>query len=287
MAGMFGLFDYTKEGPGVTKQQAQKKGFFTFFELYFRNFWALAKLSAVSFLLCLPLVTNGLANCGLTHVTRSMARQKHSFGFSDYFETIQKNKKQAWGFGLLNVLVTALLGFDLYFFYMNLLHAQNAVFAVFGLGVSLFFAVCVTFIKYYLWTMIITFSLPFKVLLKNCFRCVFLNIWRNLLISVSLGLLYAVMIIVPIVGNFQVWSMLISLILAIFIFPGFKAFLVQANTFPTIKKYMIDPYYAVHKGEDIEKRLALGLEVPADELPQRTEAVFNDDLQTPGGRPNA
>lgn len=282
MAGMFGLFDYTKEGPGVSKQQAQKKGFFAFFELYFRNFWALAKLSAVCFLLCLPLVTNGLVSCGLTHVTRSMTRQKHSFGFSDYFEAIQKNQKQAWVFGLLNVLVTAVLGFDLYFFYMNVLHAQNPVFAVLGLGISMFFAVCVTFMKYYLWTMMITFSLSFKMLLKNCFRCVFLNIGRNLLIACSLGLLYAVMIAVPILGNFQVWSLLISLILAIFIFPGFKAFLVQANTFPTIKKYMIDPYYAVHKGEDIEKRLALGLEVPEDELPQKTEAVFSDEQQDTG-----
>lgn len=282
MAGMFGLFDYTKEGPGVAKEQKKKKGFFVFFELYFRNFWLLLKLSAVSVLISLPLVTNGLVNCGMTHVVRSMAREKHSFGFSDYFETMKKNRKQALLLGILNVVITAVLGFDLYFFYLNLLHAQDPVFAVLGLGVSLFLAVCITFMKYYLWTMVITFSLSVKDMLKNSFRCVFLNIWRNILIAVVLGVFYAVMIAVPILGNFQVWAMLVSLILAIFIFPGFKAYLVQANTFPTIKKYMIDPYYAAHKGEDIEKRLSLGLDVPEDELPKREEAVFSDERQDTG-----
>lgn len=282
MAGMFGLFDYTKEGPGVAKEQKKKKGFFVFFELYFRNFWLLLKLSAVSACLSIPLVTGGLANCGMTHVVRSMAREKHSFGFSDYFETVKKNLKQALGLGVLNVLVTAILGFDLYFFYMNVLHTQEPIFAIFGLGVSLFFAVCITFMKYYLWTMVITFSLSVKDMLKNCFRCVFLNIWRNILIAVVLGIFYAVMIIVPVLGNFQVWSMLISLILAVFIFPGFKAYLVQANTFSTIKKYMIDPYYAAHKGEDIEKRLSLGLEIPEDELPKQEEAIFSDEQPNTG-----
>lgn len=276
MAGMFGLFDYTKEGPGVKKQEKKKKGLFSFFELYFRNFWPLLRIGAVSFFISLPLVTNGFAACGLTHVTRSMAREKHSFGFSDYFEAIQKNWKQALQFGLLNTVVTLLLGFDLYFFYSQVLHAQDPVIPVICLGVSLFLTVCTVFMKYYLWTMIITFSLPFKVLIKNSFRCVFLNIGRNILIAVTLGILYAVMIVVPVFGDFQVWSLLISLILAIFIFPGFKSFLIQANAFPVIKKYMIDPYYAVHKGEDIEKRLALGLDVPEDEMPKGAEPIFSD-----------
>ena len=53
-------------------------------------------------------------------------------------------------------------------------------------------------------------------------------------------------------------------------------------TFPSIKKYIIDPYYRDHPDEDIEKRKGLGLEVeePKPVLPEgeeeEPENVFED-----------
>ena len=41
-----------------------------------------------------------------------------------------------------------------------------------------------------------------------------------------------------------------------------------------IKKYIIDPYYAEHPGEDIEKRQALGIEV---EEKRETKSEEEDD----------
>lgn len=41
--GLFG--NYAKEGPGVKKNEPQKKRFFYFFELYFRKFGKLMTLS--------------------------------------------------------------------------------------------------------------------------------------------------------------------------------------------------------------------------------------------------
>ena len=41
---------------------------------------------------------------------------------------------------------------------------------------------------------------------------------------------------------------------------------------------MIDPYYAEHKGEDIEKRRALGLDIDEDEIEiKEEETIFSDD----------
>lgn len=281
MAGLFGLFDYTKEGPGVAKQQRKKKGFFYFFELYFRNFWALLRMNLLYGLISLGVVTNGLANCGMTRVARSMSRSKHSFLQEDFMETVKKNLKQGLLFGALNLVATAVLAFDVYFFYSNTIKAEGASVAVIGLGVSLFLAVMFTFMKYYLWTLIITFSLDFKTLIKNSFRLAFLNIWRNIFVSLCLGVWYAVMVSLPFLfGRSWPVAIVIDLLILLLLFPGFKTFLVQANTFPAIQKYMIDPYYAVHKGEDIEKRLALGLEVSQDELPQNQESpVFHDEVQ--------
>ena len=38
MAGIFGLFDYTKEGPGVNKNAPKKHAFFNFFEVFSRTY---------------------------------------------------------------------------------------------------------------------------------------------------------------------------------------------------------------------------------------------------------
>lgn len=54
MAGFFGIGDYTKEGKGVDKNAPKKRGFFAFFELFFRKFWRLIKLNLIYILACVP-----------------------------------------------------------------------------------------------------------------------------------------------------------------------------------------------------------------------------------------
>lgn len=277
MAGFFGFFDYTKEGPGVEKNEKKKKGFFTFFEVYFRNIWNLAKAGMLYWLCSLLVVTNGLAKAGLTYVARITTRNKHTFVFSDFKDAVKENWKQCLVLGILNTVITALLAFDVYFFWINLM-AEFSAFAVIGLGVALFLSVCFTFMKYYIWTMAITFKLTLKQLIKNSFHFVFINLGRNILISLSLGIFYAALFLLQSI-NGLFW--VLSVLLLVLVLPGFKASLIQANTFPSIKKYIIDPYYAEHKGEDIEKRRALGLEIGEDELPREKEPeekVFSDTV---------
>ena len=91
MAGFFGLFNYEKEGPGISKNAPKKKTIIVFFETFFRNFWKFITINLVYDLISVPVLTNGLASAGITNVTRNIARDKHSFGLSDFFETIKKN----------------------------------------------------------------------------------------------------------------------------------------------------------------------------------------------------
>ena len=117
MAGFFGLFNYEKEGPGISKDAPKKKTFIVFFETFFRNFWKFIVINLVYCIISLPVLTNGLAAAGITNVTRNIARDKHSFGTSDFLETIKKNWKQALPAGIINTLIYIILGFDIYFFY--------------------------------------------------------------------------------------------------------------------------------------------------------------------------
>ena len=279
MAGFFGLFDYEKEGPGISKNAPKKKTFIVFFETFFRNFWKFININLVYLIVSLPVITNGLAAAGITNVTRNIARDKHSFGISDFFETIKKNWKQALPVGIINTLIYIILGFDIYFFY----YASEGVMATVGLAVAL----CMTFIfsvmQFYIWTLIITFKFTLKQLYKNSFKFVFINMKMNLLCFFSVLLIYAVNIAVLFLLKSRFFPvLLLELFLYVILFPSFRYLLVQYCVFPAIKMYIIDPSYAEHPDVDIEKRKNLGIEIVKKTEPkvdgeeEEPENVFED-----------
>ena len=48
------MFNYSKPGPGVEKEEQQKRRFFLFFELFFRKFWKLIQLNLLYLLFWIP-----------------------------------------------------------------------------------------------------------------------------------------------------------------------------------------------------------------------------------------
>ena len=166
MAGFFGLFNYEKEGPGISKNAPKKKAFFIFFETFFRNFWKFITINLVYCLMCVPVVTNGLAAVGLTNVTRNTARDKHSFGLSDFFETIKKNWKQALPAGIINILIYFLLGYDIFYFSS----LESDMFSAIGTGILLSMLFVFTIMNFYIWTLMITFNYSLKQIYKNSFK---------------------------------------------------------------------------------------------------------------------
>ena len=281
MAGFFGLFNYEKEGPGISKNAPKKKTFIVFFETFFRNFWKFIVINVIYGIFSLPVITNGLAAAGITNVTRNIARDKHSFGTSDFLETIKKNWKQALPAGIINTLIYIILGFDIYFFYT----ASEGIMATVGLGISLCMLFIFTVMQYYIWTLIITFKFSLKQVYKNSFKFVFINMKMNLLCFFAILLVYAVNIaLVFLLQSYFLPVITFELLLYILLFPSFRYLLVQYCTFPSIKKYIIDPYYAEHPDEDIEKRQNLGIEVEkktepkpdGEEGEEEPENVFED-----------
>lgn len=258
MAGFFGLFNYEKEGPGISKDAPKKKTFIIFFETFFRNFWKFIVVNFVYCLFSLPVLTNGLASAGITNVTRNIARDKHSFGTSDFLETVKKNWKQALPAGIINVLIYLFLFFDIYYFF----NADKGALSIIGFGISVCMLFIFTVMKYYMWTLLITFKFKLKQIYKNSFKFVFANLKMNLVCFFSILLVSAVYIALPLLLQKYFFVIVpFELVIYILTFPCFRYLLVQYCTFPAIKKYIIDPYYAEHPGEDIEKRKNLGLEI--------------------------
>jgi len=247
----------------------QKTSFFRFFELWFQNLWMLVPINFVHCVISMLLIPSGLAQAGIANVTRNLTRDKHSFGLSDYFDTIKANWKQSLIVGILNLLVTVLLCFGLLFYYNS-----EGIFSDIALGFLLICFVIFSFMRYYMWTMIITFDLPVSKIYKNSFLLAFVNFKSNLFVGViELALYAAVILTVVWIPHFIV--LFLGTILAVFILPGFTNLLIQFNTFPTIQKYMIDPYYEAHPDEDISLRRSLSLDVK-EHTEKDQEPIFHD-----------
>ena len=263
MAGFLGgLFNYEKEGPGIRKDAPKKKTFIVFFEMFFRNFWKFIPISALYVIISIPVLTNGLANAGITHVMRNTARDKHSFGISDFFETIKKNFRQALILGILNALIFAVLIFATVFYYRSSL--EGSIFMSVGFGVALFMLIFFCFMQYYIWTVLITFSLKIKQIIMNSFKLVVLSAFKSILCGVLLLLTYSIYIVIMLLLPYNIVWFLCGLFI-FFTLPAYRFLMIQFVAFPTIKKYMIDPYYNEHPDLDIQQRRNLGLYEEPDE----------------------
>lgn len=252
------------------KNARQKRPFFRFFELWLQNFWMLLPLNFISTVLRVVLIPCGLAQVGITNITRNLARDKHSFGISDYFDTIKANWKRALPMGLLNLVVNALLCYGMLFYYNS-----EGFFADLALGLLILCFVVFAFMRYYMWTLLVTFDLSAAKIYKNSFLLAFVNLKGNLFLGVIQLILYGGSFLLLLrIPHFLV--LFLITILVTFIFPGFFQLLVQFNTFHAIKKYMIDPYYEAHPEADTDLRRSLSLETgePAEEKP---EPVFRDE----------
>lgn len=219
-----------------------------FFDLWLENVWSLIPLNALYSMLSLLILPHGFAAAGFANVTRNLARDKHTFGFSDFFDTAKKNWKQALIAGLINIVLLAVMLFGGLFYAMN-----QATWANIGLGVCLVAFAVFSMMKYYMWVLMITFELPLKGIYRNSFYFVLLNFKNNLIIGgVSLAyyaLLLLILVLIP-----QPITLALEFLLTVMFFPGFKHLLVQYLVFPSIKKHIIDPYYEEHPDEDVEKR---------------------------------
>lgn len=219
-----------------------------FLELWWENFWSLIPLNAVYSMLSLLLIPYGFASAGFTNVTRNLARDKHTYGFSDFIETAKKNWKQALIVGLINVVLMAVMIFGIWFYAVS-----QGIIPQIGLGVCIIAFAVFSMMKYYIWVLMITFDLSIKALYRNSFYFVLLNIKNNLIIGSVCVAYYALLVLIVMLLPYRA-TLAVEFLLTVMLFPGFKHLLVQYLVFPSVKKHMIDPYYEEHPDEDVEKR---------------------------------
>lgn len=197
--------------------------------------------TATYVLLCiaaLGIFTFGLSNAGSAYIIRGYNRGDPVFLISDFFSTIKRNWKQAIVVGVIDIVLIVVLLYD--FLFWNQGGFLNGIFQYF----ALFLCVLYFFMRYYIYTILITFDLSIYKIFKDAFLLSFLGFKRNLLALFGIALvvianMYLCILYIPI-------GIMLPIILTI----GVVMFISGYASYPVIKKYMIDPYYDENPDEN-------------------------------------
>jgi len=185
------------------------------------------------------IITFGLSNTGAAYIIRGYTRGDPIFLISDFFGCIKRNLGQALIIGVIDIAFAVLLIWD-FTFWMSQPGFINGVF----MYVALFMCVLYFIMRFYVYTIMITFKLSVFKILKDAILLSILGIKRNFL--AVLGILVLSFI------SFEFFALLpsIGIVLPLIITLSVGMFISGYASYPVIKKYMIDPFYADNSDED-------------------------------------
>ena len=276
MAGFFGLFDYTKPGPGVPKNAPPKARPRLFFEVFFRKFWKIIQINLLytifnipglfmlfigtqfmfptilfgelevdlylrlmfgAFLVCFPILCFGPAQAGMTFCLRNFAREEHAFIWSDFKEHGLKNLKESLAICLIDFAAFLLLCISINFY--GQLIAEQKIWALFTFGIIALAFLLFAMMHLYIYPMLVTFHITVKQIYKNALIFATIRFLPNIGILLLCGLVIIATFIITEIG----------ILLFVLITSSFIGLIINFYSYPTIKKYMIDRIQEAQEGE--------------------------------------
>ena len=183
--------------------------------------------------------TFGLSSVGSAYIIRGFNRGEPVFLISDFFGCIKRNWKQGLIIGILDLVFSSVLVYD-FIFWQGTPGFIGGIMMYF----ALFLCVLYFFMRFYIYTITITFDLSLFKIFKDAFLLSFLGFKRNIL--AFFGILIVCFI------NLQLFFMLPSLgiMLPIVLTFGLLMFISGYASYPVIKRFMIDPFYPESTEED-------------------------------------
>lgn len=186
----------------------------------------------------LILFTFGPVTASVTYILRNMVREEPVFLWSDFKYAIKRNWKQALPVGIVDIILSALLVYDIIWFNANS-DGGISLFVIFSWALLIIYF----FMRLYIYPMLVTFDLKFTKLFKNAFIFAIAGFKRNIiaLIGIVLVVFITVMLFVVILP--------IGIVIPFIILFSLIGFISTYASYPKIKQIMIDPYYAEHPEE--------------------------------------
>ena len=175
--------------------------------------------------------TFGPVNAACTYIVRNLVKGEPVFMWEDFKSTIKSTWKQALPMGILDLIMLAMCMNALYGYYYN----YTNYFVMFYSMLLVF--MLYIFMRFYIYTMMVTFDLKFFQIIKNAAIFTLLGFGRNFILF--LGCVMLVMFTIWL-GTLFVPLAVISIFMLLF---SGCAYMGMYAAWPKIQKYMIDPYY--------------------------------------------
>lgn len=236
--------NYNKEGKGVSKNAPKKRRFFLFWELFGRKIGKIIQVNLLFILFSIPIVTIGPATAAYTYVLRNFAREEHAFVWWDFIDAFKNNFKQSFVAGIIDIVFTFLFVYDA-LFYWSLRGTQLSTGNYFFLAFSITALIIYLFIRYYVYTVMVTFELKLRYVFKDAAIFAIVGLKNNFCALISQlitlvayigGIFVAAQYATQ--GVFLVIFIFWFLIFALFL-PAFLQFIAVFSTYPIIEKYMM------------------------------------------------
>ncbi len=178
--------------------------------------------------------TFGIVNVGCTYIIRNTVRSEPVFVWSDFWYAVKRNLRQGIIFGMLDLFVSVMLFYDLFWFRANM-GRSTVMSLLYFISFAMIFMYF--FMRMYIYLMMITFDLSLYKLIKNSVFFAILGIKRNIMCLIGTVLILGV--------NFLLFMafMPVGIILPFIITPSICSFVSVYCAYPKIKEIMIDPYY--------------------------------------------
>ena len=166
----------------------------------------------------LAIFTWGPVNAATAYIIRNLMRGEPVFLWHDFWYSVKRNVKQAIIFGIIDVLMIAMLVYDVSIYRLNIASLDLGLFMFIiscGMSIIYFFA------RMYIYPMMVTFDLSIFKLIKNGLIFSILGIKRN--IMALLGVLA--------IAILDLWLLQVYMPLAL-ILPFFILILVKDSSLP-------------------------------------------------------
>ena len=213
----------------------------------------------------LSLLTFGLVNVGTAYIIRNMVSGEPVFAWHDFWYAVKRNWKQALPFGAIDLIITALLSWNLY----SLITSTSDFFASMLFWSNVVIFIVYFFMRYYMYVQMVTFKLSVFKMLKNALIFSILGFKRNICAFLAHILLIALEVLLM----FGTGGILVPLAVAAplaMLFSTF-AFIKVYAAYPKIKQHMIDPYLEEHPEEKQQ--------IPDDEPIMRDDVTEKQRLE--------
>ncbi|MBP3436589.1 MAG: DUF624 domain-containing protein [Clostridia bacterium] len=177
--------------------------------------------------------TWGIVNVGTTYILRNMVKGEPVFMWSDFWYAVKRNFKQAFPFGMLDLLLLGLLPVN-----VLILSQYSGFLNGILFWMNIFIAIIYITMRFYIYIQMVTFNLSIRKILKNALIFSIVGFKRNFMAFLGICILVFIHLALAYSGIFLGLAIILPLVL---LFSN-GAYMTTYAAYFKIKELMIDPY---------------------------------------------